>query len=118
MAMDARLTTLGDMPLIVPKGDIDHSNCQAVEKLFDDALGGGGDIVLVDLSQVSYIDSGGLSVLFSASRRLRDKGWLGLISPNTSVRRLLEIVGVLADPGFRIFTDRAAATTLLAQIGS
>ena len=78
----------------------------------------GGDIILVDLSQVSYIDSGGLSVLFSAARRLRDKGWLGLIAPNTSVRRLLEIVGVLADPGFRVFPDRAAATALLAGIGS
>jgi anti-anti-sigma factor len=116
--MDARLTTLGDTPFIVPKGDIDHSNCQDVEKLLDDAIRSGGGVVLVDLTQVSYIDSGGLSVLFSASRRLRDTGWLGLIAPNTSVRRLLEIVGVLADPGFRIFPDRATATALLAGIGS
>lgn len=116
--MNAQLTSLGDVPLIVPEGDIDHSNCQEVERLFEDALSEGGDKVLVDLSQVSYIDSGGLSVLFSASRRLRDKGWLGLIAPNTSVRRLLEIVGVLVDPGFRIFPDRAAATTALAHAGS
>jgi anti-sigma B factor antagonist len=118
MTMDARLTSLGDIPLIVPKGDIDHSNCQDVERLFDDAFSGGGDKVLVDLSQVSYIDSGGLSVLFTASRHLRDKGWLGLIAPNTSVCRLLEIVGVLADPGFRIFADRAAATAALSRTSS
>lgn len=118
MAIDARLTSIGDIPLIVPKGDIDHSNCQDVERLFEDAFSGGGDTVLLDLSEVSYIDSGGLSVLFSASRRVRNKGWLGLIAPNTCVRRLLEIVGVLADPGFRIFADRATATAAVTNVGS
>ena len=107
--MDARLTNLGAVPLILAQGDIDHSTCGAIDKTLDDAIGDGNKVVLLDLQQVTYIDSGGLSVLFSAARRLRDKGWLGLIGPNSSVRRLLEIVGVLADPGFRIFDDQAAA---------
>ena len=113
--MDARLTNLGDAPLILAQGDIDHSTCGAIEKILDDAIGGGGKVVLLDLQQVTYIDSGGLSVLFSAARRLRDRGWLGLIAPNSSVHRLLEIVGVLADPGFRVLDDQAAAEQALSE---
>ena len=49
----------------------------------------------------------------AAIRRLREKGWLGLVAPNASVRRLLEIVGVFADPSFRVFDDRPAAEAAL-----
>jgi anti-anti-sigma factor len=107
--MDARLTNLGDKPLILAQGDIDHSNCGTIDRILDEAISAGNDVVLLDLQQVTYVDSGGLSVLFSAARRLREKGWLGLIAPNSSVRRLLEIVGVFADPGFRVFADQTAA---------
>jgi anti-anti-sigma factor len=113
--MDARLTHLRDTPLIITQGDIDHSTCRAVETVLNDAILDGNTVVLLDLSQVTYIDSGGLSVLFSGARKLRDKGWLGLIAPNASVRRLLEIVGVLADPGFRVFDDQAAAEAALVE---
>jgi anti-sigma B factor antagonist len=107
--MDARLSNLGELPLVLAQGDIDHSNCGTVERLLDEAIQGGNQIVFLDLQQVTYVDSGGLSVLFSAARQLREDGWLGLIAPNSSVRRLLEIVGVLADPSFRVFSDQAAA---------
>jgi anti-anti-sigma factor len=76
---------------------------------FDEALGGGAQVVLLDLSEVSYIDSGGLSVLFSVARRLRPDGWLGVIDPNPNIRRLLELVGLLVDPSFRVFADRQTA---------
>lgn len=107
--MDARLTNLGELPLVLARGDIDHSNCRTIEKLLDEAIQAGNQIVFLDLQHVTYVDSGGLSVLFSAARRLRDGGWLGLVAPNSSVHRLLEIVGVLADPGFRVFSDQTAA---------
>ncbi len=42
-------------------------------------------------------------MLLSGVRRLRDRGWLGVVGPNTNVRRLLEIVGLLVDPNFRVF---------------
>jgi len=80
------------------------------------ALDTGAQTMLLDLSQVSYIDSGGLSVLFSAARRLRPGGWLGVIGPNPNIRRLFELVGLLVDPGFKVFDDQEAAeATLLAQ---
>lgn len=107
--MTARRTDLNGLPLIVVDGDIDHATCGEVEAILHDALSQGKESLLFDLSDVDYIDSGGLSVLFSAGRQVRETGWIGLISPNASVHRLLELVGALADPAFRIFDDTAQA---------
>jgi len=113
--MTARRTDLNETPLVVAKGDIDHATCSEVDDLLDEAIAQGNDVLLLDLSEVSYIDSGGLSVLFAAGRRVRDAGWIGLIAPNTSVLRLLELVGALADPAFRVFEDQGQAATALAE---
>jgi anti-sigma B factor antagonist len=108
--MEVVMTKLKETPLLETQGDIDHNTCETIGAAFDKALEGGAQIVLLDLSQVSYIDSGGLSVLFSVARRLRPDGWLGVIDPNSNIRRLLELVGLLVDPSFRVFPDRGAAT--------
>jgi anti-anti-sigma factor len=86
-----------------------------VEAAFDQVLNAGSTVVLLDLTQVTYIDSGGLSVLFSATRRVRESGWLGVIGPNANIRRLLELVGLYADPSFRSFDDRRAAEAALPE---
>lgn len=107
--MTTTRSDLRGIPLIITRGDIDHSSCSEVERALDEALSQGNHILLVDLSDVDYIDSGGLSVLFAAGRRVRDTGWIGLIGTNTSVHRLLELVGAVADPAFRLFDDRGQA---------
>jgi anti-anti-sigma factor len=112
--MNVRVTSLGEIPIVEARGDIDHSNCEALDSALGDALSQ-APVAFVDLSQVSYIDSGGLSVLFSHARRLQDKGWLGLIEPNSDVRRLLELVGLLADHRFRVFGDRGTAEASLVE---
>jgi anti-sigma B factor antagonist len=112
--MDVKVSRLGDTPLIEAHGDIDHSNCGAVEVALSSALDEGAVIVLLDLRYVTYIDSGGLSVLLSGVRRLRDRGWLGVVGPNPNVSRLIEIVGLLVDPSFRVFEDLEAAEAGLA----
>lgn len=113
--MNVRMTSLGGVPLLETQGDIDHNTCSNVEAALDVALGTDSPVILLDLTEVSYIDSGGLSVLFSAARRLKEDGWLGLIGSNSNIRRLLELVGVVADPSFRLFDDRQAAQTALEQ---
>ncbi len=104
--MEVTVTRLGETPLLEARGDIDHNTCGSVGSALDEALADGNDIVLLDLRQVTYIDSGGLSVLLSGVRLLRERGWLGVIGPNPNVRRLLEIVGLLVDPNFRVFEEQ------------
>jgi anti-anti-sigma factor len=107
--MDARLSNLEGTPLVEAWGDIDHSTCEDVAAALEQAESAGSPVLLLDLTNVSYIDSGGLSVIFSQARRLPNDGWMGLIGPNANVHRLLEIVGVLADERFKVFADRAGA---------
>jgi anti-sigma B factor antagonist len=107
--MDVRITSLGDLPLLETRGDIDHSTCGSLESALSEAIDAGNNIVFLDLQKVTYIDSGGLSVLLSGVRQLRDRGWLGAIGPNANTRRLLEIVGLLVDPCFRLFETREEA---------
>jgi anti-sigma B factor antagonist len=111
--MNVKVTSLRGTPLLEMQGDIDHGTCAAVETALDAVLDQGNTIVLLDLSEIAYIDSGGICVLLSEARRLRANGWLGVINPNANVRRLLEIVGLFADPSFRAFDDRLAAEAAL-----
>ena len=113
--MDVKVSLLGNIPMVEAHGDIDHNNCGSVEAALSNALDEGHVIVLLDLRDVTYIDSGGLSVLLSGVRRLRDQGWLGAVGPNSNVRRLLEIVGLLVDPNFRVFADLSEAEAAAAQ---
>ena len=113
--MDVRVSRLGDTPLIEAHGDIDHNNCRSMEIALNRALDEGNLVVLLDLRGVEYIDSGGLSVLLSGVRRLRDRGWLGVVGPNPNVWRLLEIIGLLVDPNFRIFNDLEEAEAGVAE---
>jgi anti-sigma B factor antagonist len=113
--MDIRSAAIGDTPLLEARGDIDHSTCAVLQAALDDLLERRHNVMFIDLHQVAYIDSGGLSVLLSAVRSLRGKGWLGVIAPNQNVRRLLEIVGLLVDPSFRLFDSKQAAYAVLAE---
>ncbi|MHB0978777.1 MAG: STAS domain-containing protein [Thermoleophilia bacterium] len=96
-------------PLVVVSGEIDHGSSASLQTALDVFLEAGDSIVLLDLTAVTYIDSGGISVILATVRRLRAGGWLGAVNPNPNVRRLLEIVGLSVDNGFRVFADAAAA---------
>src|SRR5665647_212350 len=107
--MEVRTTSIVDVPLLEARGDIDHSTCASLQSALDEVFNNGHTVVFLDLRKVTYIDSGGLSVLLAGVRTVRERGWLGVIGPNTNVRRLLEIVGLLVDPCFRVFDDKDAA---------
>lgn len=111
--MDLKLSDIDDAPLVLVSGDIDHGTCKSLQTALEALIDDGHGIVLVDLSDVGYIDSGGLSVFFAEGRRLTEGGWLGLIAPGPDVRRLLEIVGLYADTRFRVFPDQATAQASL-----
>ncbi len=113
--MKVGISNLEGTPLLKLDGDVDHSNCGTLEKALEAVIGPQTQAVLLDLESVDYIDSGGLSVILATLRQLRGRGWLGAIAPNGNVTRLLEIVGLLVDPDFRLFADRDEAKTYLAK---
>jgi anti-anti-sigma factor len=97
------------VPLVHVKGDIDHGNLFDLTIAVGSALREDSPIVLFDLTDVTYIDSGGLSVLYSILRRYDDGGWLGVVRPNPTILRMLEMIGLTEQTNFRVFASLAEA---------
>jgi anti-sigma B factor antagonist len=76
-------------------GELDMSTApQFSEELLRLAEAGSPKIT-VDLSELVFIDSTGLSVLIAALKRLRQQGGdMALRSPSPSTRKVLEITGL------------------------
>lgn len=112
--MELSTSSLANVPVLRIVGEIDHGNASTVGATIDKLIEQKQRTILLDLTRVEYMDSGGISVLLSALRRLREGGWLGVINPNDNVRRLIQIVGLTLDASFRVF-DSAAEAEAAAQ---
>ena len=78
-------------------GELDMSTApQLREELLRLASGAGGPAqVTVDLSELAFVDSTGLSELITGLKRLRQGGGdMALRSPTPATRRVLEITGL------------------------
>lgn len=91
--MDAKLdfTTqdLGGCTIARLSGEIDMSNAERVRNLLSASIGQGS--VVVDLSQVRFMDSAGLSAVIVAYRHGQPRHALRLAGAQGAVRRVLEI---------------------------
>jgi anti-sigma B factor antagonist len=86
---------LGDIRVVVPKREIDFLTAPLLEAELDRAIAEGGSKVVVDLCDVTFMDSSGAHALLEASKRLRalDRGF-SVICVRGSISRLLEILGL------------------------
>ncbi len=96
--------SFGGVPLLSLAGDFDHDSVSLFTQQAEEALGNDGKRLLLQLTDCSYIDSGGIGCLLSSLHRVRGQGWLGVIAPNPDVLRLLQMVGLTVDPDFRVFS--------------
>jgi anti-anti-sigma factor len=83
--------------VIAIHGEIDLSNGDRLQREADKAADEGENHgVAIDLTEIEYIDSRGLLLLFHLARRLRDKRVpFSLIAPPDSIAgRLLELVQI------------------------
>lgn len=91
------ITTAADdgVTVVSVAGEIDHNSTHPlVHALKPDAFGDRPRVV-VDLRQVTFMDSTGINVLLIAHRDLAEAGgWLRLAEVQASVMRILDIVGV------------------------
>ena len=76
-----------------------------------------GSRIIVDLSEVSFVDSTGLQVLVQARIRVRDQnGLVALVAPAGMPRRVLEVSRL--DQAFAVFDSLKAAVAALTQEGT
>lgn len=72
--MDYRIDTEGAVKLVRLSGPVDVSQALALRELLGAQIDGPGARVLVDLSEVTLIDSSGIGVMVSAHRRADGAG--------------------------------------------
>jgi anti-sigma B factor antagonist len=90
----------GDAFLVTAVGEADMYNAAELERALDGVVGLGGNSVVLDLTDVSFVDSTLLSVLLRYRERLMELGGkLVLVTDERGIRRTLEITGLE-----RIFT--------------
>ena len=86
---------LGDIRVVVPKREIDFLTAPLLEAELDRAIEQGDSKVVVDLCDVTFMDSSGAHTLLDASKRLRALGrGFSVICVRGSISRLLEILGL------------------------
>ncbi len=107
--MELKDAVLGDVPMLVATGSVDQSTCDVLRTALHRRLESGYNIIFLDLSDVTDMDSAGFAVLSTWVQALRGRGWLGIIGPNATIRRVLEGAGFLGHPNVRVFETRHAA---------
>lgn len=106
---------LDSVPLLHVFGEVDHGSAPVLSQAIGTALDDGGVRILLDLGSCPYMDSGGVSLMLETLRRVKNEGWLGIIAPHADVHRILALVGLMADPGFRVFETSDDAERAVAR---
>lgn len=89
---NAPMTNADDILVIPVEGDLDVSCVARLRPYIDERIAGGCRRVILNMAQASYVDSLGMSLIFSEARRLRELGGLlSLVNVSAPVYRSLVI---------------------------
>jgi anti-sigma B factor antagonist len=85
----------GELALVSVSGELDLYTAERLQAGIDEAGAVGADTVLVDLSEVSFLDSTALAVLVRETKRLEARGHsLVLVTNDPRTRRVAEVTGL------------------------
>jgi anti-sigma B factor antagonist len=94
--------------LVVASGELDMSATPRLSTVLAMAWARPGGRMVLDLSEVAFIDSTVLGTILKAAARLDESGTnLAVVAPEGPVRRLLEMTNLTQR--FRLFATRSAA---------
>ncbi len=86
----------GSACLVRAHGEVDISNAQELLAAIESAMPNGAHQLVLDLTDVSYLDSAGVSLVLRLARRLKGRRQeVSVVAPEgSSVRAVLEVAGV------------------------
>ena len=88
-------------------GELDLYNAEEVRAALLEACADEPSVLVLDLADVTFIDSTALGVLIEARSRLADRNGFRLAAPGLETRRALEVSGL--DKHFSVFDTVADA---------
>jgi anti-anti-sigma factor len=85
----------GPRALISVRGELDLASGPELETKLDHISGPATQVLVIDLRELEFMDSTGLSILVRAHQRLSEEGCeMGLVRGSPQVQRLLDLTGV------------------------
>jgi anti-anti-sigma factor len=104
------------VPIMRIRGEMDLSNVDSIGATIREAVGSAAPGLIVDLSQLEYLDSSGVRLLFQVADALEERGRVmrAVVPSTAAIRRVLE----LADLAQRVPVDEtedAARALVLAH---
>lgn len=85
----------GEVTVLAVSGELDLAASPALEQELDQVMEARGAALIIDLRELEFIDSTGLSVLVKAHQRAEREGRrFGLVNGGSQVRRLLSLTGI------------------------
>jgi anti-anti-sigma factor len=85
----------GQEEIVAPRGEVDLASRTVLQDALRVAAGSGCEVVVVDLRNVTFLDSSGMAVLIAAHREIGASGQrLVVRGATTALRRLFRIAGV------------------------
>jgi anti-anti-sigma factor len=85
-----------DVPIVTVEGEIDASNSREIAERMRAALSNQANVLIVDLTPTTYIDSAGINVLFRLGVELgeRQQQLHVVVASGSPIERMLTIVGL------------------------
>lgn len=106
-------TPTEEIGVVVLEGEIDIYSAPQFKEVLVNGIEGGARRVIVDLSDVTFIDSTALGVLVSGAKRVRPRnGNLDIVCTDENIIRIFEITGL--DRIFGIYATRGEAMKAVA----
>jgi anti-sigma B factor antagonist len=93
--------------VIVARGELDVQSVPELKACLAEALDAGQTRIVVDIAEVSFIDSLSLSALVGARRRLSEHGRLAVVAAHEYVLLILQATGL--EQVLDVFATRAEA---------
>lgn len=98
----------GDALVATVRGVIDLLSTGPLQEQLNTALGHGATRLVLDLADVTFVDSTGLGLLVSLQRRTRGAGgWLRLVNPHPQLGRMLHTTNL--DQRLQVYTSVESA---------
>jgi len=92
--VDVTVTSASEdsIPVVAVSGDVDVSSAPALKSRFAELIGSGATTLVVDLTDVAFLDSTGLGALVEARTQATDAG--GSLSIVCTQERILKLFGI------------------------
>jgi anti-anti-sigma factor len=90
-ATAATVTTQDGQTILTVTGEIDLSTVKTLQNVADTIIADGPARLVVDLSDVTFMDSSGIALLLGIANRVQD---MELRNPSPTIRRVVELTGL------------------------